>query len=185
MWPAGSPFVLCRRSLIGKCCLCEPSSGSVELFASRKKSWPVRTRVGRWRIFGSDVRRLDEKRGSSRLGPCFRRSLVLRCWRSASFGVCTVLRNRFGCSTVFQPACILLSTCSCCRCLPCICGLLRNRCFLFWVRLRSDWHAVACQCCSDLHTARGQFHASASSLDAHVDLWRDPVGEWSMHLDFN
>lgn len=34
-------------------------------------------------------------------------------------------------------------------------------------------------------TGRGQFHASASSLDAHVDLRRDPVGEWSMHLDFN
>ena len=50
---------------------------------------------------------------------------------------------------------------------------------------RSDWHAVACQRRSDLHTDRGQFHASASSLDAHVDLRRDPVGEWSMHLDFN
>ena len=91
--------------------------------------------------------------------------------------VARAMRNRSGCSAVFQPACILLSTCSCCRCLPCIRGLLRDRCFLFWVRLRSDWHAVACQRCSDLHTDRGQFHASASSLDAHVDLWRDPVGE--------
>ena len=63
--------------------------------------------------------------------------------------------------------------------------LLASAVCLAYVRLRSYWHAVACQCRNALHTGRSQFHASVSVLDAHVDLRRDPVGGWSMHLDFN
>ncbi len=109
------------------------------------------------------------------LGAFILSSVVLYCLN------CAIV---FGCSTVFQPEYVLRSTSSGeCR-LPCIRGLLRDRCFLFWIRLRSYWHAVACQRRSDLHTARGRFHASASVLDAHVDLRRDPVGERSMHPRF-
>lgn len=134
---------------------------------------------------------LSEARGGKRVCAIVARVVLSSFALLGAFVLSSVVLYCLNCAIVsdaqqyFNLHVFLLSTCSCCRCLPCIRGFLRNRCFLFWVRLRSDWHAVACQRRSDLHTDRGQFHASASSLDAHVDLRRDPVGEWSMHLDFN
>ena len=125
---------------------------------------------------------LSEARGGKRVCAIVARVVLSSFALLGAFILSSVVLYCLNCAIVLDAQqyfdlIFLLSTSSGeCR-LPCIRGLLRDRCFLFWVRLRSDWHAVACQRCSDLHTARGQFHASASSLDAHVDLRRDPVGE--------